>query len=52
MSAAVNDSLKHVAKSAELVKAYLELNDVENEALLQTALDLLEKAVESLANIS
>ena len=46
---AINDSLKHVAKSAELVKSYLEMNDIENEALLLTALDLLEKAIEAMA---
>ncbi len=49
MSAAVNDSLKNVAKTAELVKTYLELNDIENEALLATALDLLVKTVDILS---
>jgi hypothetical protein len=46
---AINDSLKNVAKCAELVKSYLELNDIENEALLQLALELLEKTVEKLS---
>lgn len=47
---AINDSLKHVAKSIELVKSYLELNQVnDNKALLQLALELLEKTVEGLS---
>lgn len=46
---AMNDSLRHVAKSAELVKSYLEMNDIENEALLLTALDLLEIAIDKLS---
>jgi len=46
---AINDSLKHVAKSVELVKSYLELNDIENEPLLKLALELLEKTVEALS---
>ena len=46
---AINDSLKNVAKSAELVRSYLELNDIENEALLQVALEMLEKTVEILS---
>ena len=46
---AINDSLRHVAKSVELVKSYLELNDIENEALLYVALSLLEKTVELLS---
>ena len=46
---AVNDSLRHVAKSRELIKSYLELNDIENEALLSLALELLEKTVDALS---
>ena len=46
---AINDSLKNVAKSVELVKSYVELNDVENQALLHLALELMEKTVEILS---
>ena len=46
---AINDSLKRCAKSAELIKSYLELNDIENEALLTLALELMEKSVEDLS---
>lgn len=45
---AINDSSKYVAQAHKLIKDYLELNDVENEALLQTARDLLEKTMEVL----
>lgn len=47
---AINDSLKNVAKSVEMVKGYLELNkEMENQALLQVALELLENTVEILS---
>ena len=46
---AINDSLKNVAKSVELVKSYLEMNVADNEALLHVALDLLENTVEILS---
>ncbi len=46
---AINDSLKHVAKSVELVKSYIEVSKVENEPLLNLALELLEKTVEDLS---
>jgi hypothetical protein len=46
---AINDSLKNVAKSAEMVKSFLELGSMDNEALLQVALELLEKTVDILS---
>jgi hypothetical protein len=46
---AINDSLKNVAKSAELVKEYLESKNLEDDLLLRVALDLLEKTVELLS---
>jgi hypothetical protein len=46
---AINDSLKRTAKSVELIKSYLEMNDIENEALLTLALELMEKTVDDLS---
>lgn len=49
MNEAINDSLKQVSKSAELVKKYLEENDIENDSMLEDALKLLENVVEALS---
>ncbi len=46
---AINDSLRKVAKSAEMVRSYLELGEADNEALLQVALELLDQTVEILS---
>ncbi len=46
---AINDSLKNVAKSVELLKSFLELGEMNNKALLQVAKELLEKTVEILS---
>lgn len=46
---AVNDSLKNVAKSAEMVRSFLEMGSMDNEALLTVALELLEKTVDILS---
>ncbi len=46
---AINDSLKYVAKSVELVKSYVDINNIQNEPLLDLALELLEKTVEELS---
>jgi len=45
----INDSLKYVAKSAQLVKDYIDINKIENEKILETVLELLEKTVEILS---
>ena len=47
---AVNESLKHVCKAKESIKAYLELNDIANQALLTITLELLEKTEELLVS--
>ncbi len=46
---AINDILKNVAKSAEMIKSFIELGSMDNEALLTVALELMEKTVEILS---
>ena len=44
----MNDGLKHVVKAKELILAFLEMNDIENEALLSLAADNLQLAEDAL----
>jgi len=50
MAEAVNESSKLVAQSLQLIKDYLEMNDIDNEALLSKAEENLEIALEKLAS--
>lgn len=50
MAEAVNESSKLVAQSLQLIKDYLEMNDIDNEALLSKAEENLELALEKLAS--
>lgn len=49
MEPALNESLKTVYRVKELIKTFLELREMDNEALLYVAIDLLEKSEEALA---
>lgn len=45
---AAMDASKPVAKALELIKEYLSMNDVDCEALLVEAKELLEQAIEKI----
>ena len=44
----INDSSKNVAQATQLLKQYLEQNDIENADLLVAAVDLLDKTIATL----
>lgn len=45
----VNDAVRYVAQVKEMIKSFLEMNDIENINLLSASLVLLEQAEESLS---
>lgn len=45
---AINDSSKYVTQAHKLIEEYLEKNDIDEEALLLAARDLLAKTIEIL----
>lgn len=45
---AVNESAKNVAKSHELIKKFIDTDGADGNEILLSALDLLEKTLESL----
>lgn len=47
---AINDSSKLVAQATRLIQDYVRMNDIENEALLTQAIELLEEALNKLTD--
>lgn len=46
----LNEGTKLVAQAVELIKDYLEMNDIENEALLLKGIDILQEALVKLTD--
>lgn len=50
MEPILNDCLSTVFKVKDILKTFIDLNDIENKSLLQVAIDLLDSTEETLAN--
>lgn len=52
MDPLLNESLKYIVQSKNLIKDFLEIEQIDNEALLILAVELLEKSAELLTRNS
>ena len=44
-----NDALKLIAKSVELLKKYIDENDIDNDAYIEDSINHLNEAIDKLA---